>query len=321
MEKMGNACYGARKRRCCHLSKELHMERVNAGKAAAGMREDAWIAAIRRWSAAHRRPDLIAGIGDDCAILRPPAGQDLLLTTDLFLEGVHFRRTWFTARQAGWKAMARALSDIAAMGGQPRYTLVSLVLPAWATRRWVKDFYGGMAAIAGKWRVSVIGGDLTRGPLFCADLVVLGLAPKGAALRRGGARPGDEIYVSGALGRAAAARYRDLPEPRLAWGQKLRGKATACMDLSDGLALDLHRMCLASGTAAELDGVLPSAPGADLEHALFGGEDYELLCTLPPGRKAPRGFTRIGRMVAPNPAGAVWFAGVRLPARGWDPFA
>ena len=93
------------------------------------------------------------------------------------------------------------------------------------------------------------------------------------------------------------------------------------MDLSDGLALDLHRMCVASGTAAELDGVLPSAPGASLEQALFGGEDYELLCTLPPGGKPPRGFTRIGRMVERKPAGAVWFAGTRLKVRGWDPFA
>lgn len=284
------------------------------------MKEDAWIAAIRRWTAGRRRADVIAGIGDDCAILRAAPGHDLLVTTDQLVEGVHFRRGWFTARQTGWKVLARGLSDIAAMGGEARHALVSLALPAWADERWTKEFYRGLAELAEKWDVAIVGGDLTRGRLFAADIVVLGSVPKGKALRRDGAKPGDVIYVSGALGRAAAAGYRDLPEPRLDLGLKLRGKATACMDLSDGLALDLHRMCEASGTSAELDGVLPNAPGATLEQALFGGEDYELLCTLPPGTKPPRGFTRIGRMVQGKPAGAVWFAGARLKAGGWDPF-
>lgn len=284
------------------------------------MREDAWVAAIRRWTSGRRHADVIAGIGDDCAILRPPAGQDLLVTTDLLVEGVHFRRGWLTARQTGWKALARGLSDIAAMGGEARHALVSLALPAWADERWTREFYRGLSELAEKWGVAVVGGDLTRGRLFAADIVVLGSAPQGRALRRDGARTGDVIYVSGALGRAAAHGYRDAPEPRLDLGRKLRGKATACMDLSDGLALDLHRMCAASGTSAELDGVLPSAPGAAVEEALFGGEDYELLCTLPPGTKPPRGFTRIGRMVEGKPAGAVWFAGARLKPGGWDPF-
>lgn len=284
------------------------------------MKEDAWIARIRRWTAGRGRADVIRGIGDDCAILRPPARQDLLVTTDLLVEGVHFRRGTLSARQAGWKALARGLSDIAAMGGAARHALISLALPAWAGPGWVREFYHGVGDLGRKWNVAVVGGDLTRSRLLAADIVVLGSAPRGKALRRDGARAGDGIYVSGALGRAAAAGYRDVPEPRLGLGLKLRGKATACMDLSDGLALDLHRMCLASGTAAELDGVLPSAPGARLEHALFGGEDYELLCTLPPGVKPPRGFTRIGSMVAGSPAGAVWFAGTRLTIAGWDPF-
>lgn len=284
------------------------------------MKEDAWIAAIRRWTAGRRRTGVVAGIGDDCAILRPPAGHDLLVTTDLLVEGVHFRRGTLAAHEAGWKALARGLSDIAAMGGEARHALISLALPPWAGRQWVKEFYRGVAGLGRKWNVEVVGGDLTRGRLFAADIVVLGSAPRGKALRRDGAKTGDIIYVSGALGRAAAARYRDVPEPRLGLGLKLRGKATACMDLSDGLALDLHRMCLASGAAAELDGVLPSAPGATLEQALYGGEDYELLCTLPPGVKPPRGFARIGRMVADRPAGTVRFAGARLKIGGWDPF-
>ncbi|MEJ5369230.1 MAG: thiamine-phosphate kinase [Bryobacteraceae bacterium] len=285
------------------------------------MKEDAWIAAIRRWTAARPRGDLRLGIGDDCAIVRAPAGHELLVTTDQLVEGVHLRRGWLTARQTGWKALARGLSDIAAMGGKARFALLSLALPPWAGERWVNEFFGGVQELARRWDVAVIGGDLTRARLFSADVVVLGYVRAGRALLRSGARPGDAIYVSGALGRAAAAGYRDVPEPRLELGAKLIGKATACMDLSDGLALDLHRMCLASGTSAELDGVLPSAPGATLEQALCGGEDYELLCTLPLGAKPPRGFTRIGRMVEGRPPGAVWFAGVRLPARGWDPFA
>lgn len=284
------------------------------------MNEDAWIAAIRRWTAARPCADLRLGIGDDCAIVRPPAGHELLITTDLLVEGVHFRRGWLTARQTGKKALARGLSDVAAMGGTARFALLSLALPAWAGARWVKDFYSGVGELAQHWDVEVIGGDLTRSRILTADVVVVGYARAGEALRRSGARPGDGIFVSGALGRAAAAGYRDVPEPRLELGVKLRGRATACMDLSDGLALDLHRMCVASGTSAELDGVLPNAPGASLEEALCGGEDYELLCTLPPGARPPRGFTRIGRMVEGRPPGAVWFAGVRLAARGWDPF-
>jgi thiamine-monophosphate kinase len=285
------------------------------------MKEDAWIAAIRKWTDGSRRADVIAGIGDDCAILRPPAGQDLLATTDLFVEGIHFRREMFSPRQAGRKALARGLSDIAAMGGEARHALVSLALPRWAAERWVREFYRGMAELGRKWKVGIVGGDLTRGRLLAADIVVLGFAPRGKALRRDGARPGDAIYVSGALGRAAAAGYRDVPEPRLDLGRKLRGRATACMDLSDGLALDLHRMCAASGTAAELDGVLPNAHGATLEQALFGGEDYELLCTMPEGIRPPRGLTRIGRMVEGRPAGTVRFAGAPLRTLGWDPFS
>lgn len=284
------------------------------------MKEDAWIAAIRRWTAARRCADLQLGIGDDCAIVRPPAGHELLVTTDLLLEGVHLHRGWLTAAQSGRKALARGLSDIAAMGGVARFALLSLALPTWAGARWVRGFYEGVGELARRWGVEVIGGDLTRAPRLMADIVVLGYTPAGKALRRDGARPGDVIYVSGALGRAAAAAYRDVPEPRLDLGLKLREKATACMDLSDGLALDLHRMCVASGTSAELDGTLPGAPGATLEQALFGGEDYELLCTLPAGVRAPRAFTRIGRMVEGRPPGAVWFAGGRLSARGWDPF-
>lgn len=284
------------------------------------MKEDDWIAQIRRWTAAPGGAGLVAGIGDDCAILRPAPGRDLLVTTDLMIEGVHFRRGLLTARQTGAKTAARGLSDIAAMGGDARFLFVSLAVPEWADRRWVRDFFQGLTAVAGAHGTRVAGGDLTRTARLAADVVVLGEAPRDRALRRSGARPGDVICVSGALGRAAVAGYRDVPEPRLQLGKELRGRATACIDLSDGLALDLHRMCEASGTSAELDGVLPCAPGATLEQALFGGEDYELLCTIPSGMRPPRGFERIGVMTPRRRKSEIFFAGVRLDARGWDPF-
>jgi thiamine-monophosphate kinase len=205
------------------------------------------------------------------------------------------------------------------MGGDARYALVSLALPEWAGTRFVRGLYGGMNELGGRHGVAIIGGDVSRSAQLTIDVVVIGGVPRGKALRRSGARAGDVIWVSGALGHAAAGGYRERPEPRLELGRKLRGKATAAMDLSDGLALDLYRLCVESQVSAELDGVLPSAPHATLEQALWGGEDYELLCTLPAGRKAPAGFTRIG-VVRGGTAGEVTFAGLRLGRRGWDPF-
>lgn len=283
------------------------------------MDELSLIAAIRRMSAPRRRDaGLVAGIGDDCAILRPRAREDLLVTTDFVIEDVHFRRRTHTAADVGWKALARGLSDIAAMGGEARYALVSLALAGWCDARYVRGLYQGLHALAERHGVAVIGGDVSRTAKLAIDVVVIGTVPRGQALRRAGAAAGDVIYVSGSLGHAAASGYQERPEPRLALGRRLRGKASACMDLSDGLALDLHRLCLESQVSAELDGVLPSAPGASLEQALSGGEDYELLCTLPAGVRAPAGFTRVG-VVKEGRAGEVRFAGVKLGARGWDP--
>jgi thiamine-monophosphate kinase len=284
------------------------------------VKELALIAAIRGSSAA-RKSDagLVAGIGDDCAILRPRAGEDLLLTTDFLIEDVHFKRRTHKAAEVGWKALARGLSDVAAMGGDARYALLSLALPEWAGSSYVRSLYRGLHELGGRHGVQVIGGDLSRTEKLTLDIVVIGSVPRGCALRRTGARAGDVIYVSGGLGRAAASGYRDRPEPRLELGKKLRGKASACMDLSDGLAMDLHRLCVESGVSAELDGVLPAAPGATLEQALQGGEDYELLCAMPAGIQPPRGLTRVG-VVGDGVAGEVRFAGVRLAPRGWDPF-
>jgi thiamine-monophosphate kinase len=273
---------------------------------------------------------LVLGIGDDCAIYRPRgSADDLLFTTDLFLEGVHFLRDTHKPEVAGRKALVRSLSDIAAMGGAPRFCLVSLCVPEWASARWVDEFFDGLLALASTTGTVLAGGDLAKGEKLACDVMVSGAVPRGTALRRDGARPGDDIYVSGALGGSAlglatqrgAARKRHLyPEPRLALGQFLREKlrATAAIDISDGLSLDLRRICLASDVSAEI--TTPQRfPGASLEQALHGGEEYELLFTVRGGAKVPKELIRIGTIVPGSP-GEVRFDGKLLPAMGYDHF-
>lgn len=250
------------------------------------------------------------GIGDDCAIYRPRAGEELLFTTDQMIEDVHFTRAQ-KAASIGERALARSLSDIAAMGGEPRFCLVAL---AAADTQWIEDFYRGLLRLAKCTGTTLAGGDLARDEKVHCDVMVCGSAPRGKALRRDGARVGDSIFVSGRLGKAWDRRI----EPRLELGQRLRGLATACIDLSDGLSLDLYRLCKASGVAAEIDRV-PVMKGATIERALDGGEDYELLFTLREGAVAPRGVTRIGRVVR-GEAGEIQFQGHRLERRGYDHF-
>ncbi len=277
---------------------------------------------------------LALGIGDDCAIFRPRAGEELLFTTDMLIEGTHFRRETHSAADAGWKALARGLSDIAAMGGEPRFCLVSLALAPWCGAPWVDGFFRGLLQLAGRSGTNLAGGDLSHAANVACDITVCGSAPRGRALRRSTARPGDAIYVSGlhggsALGlesRRGRARTRHLrPEPRLALGRFLRATlhATAAMDLSDGISLDLHRLCLASGLSAEIEAP-PRFPGATLEQALHGGEDYELLFTARPAARVPAGFegiplTRIGTM-RKGRAGSVTLNGKPLPPLGYDHF-
>jgi len=274
-------------------------------------------------------------MGDDCAIFRPASGkEDLLFTTDLLIEGVHFERTTHAPAVVGRKALARGLSDIAAMGGDPLFCLLSLGLPEWAGDEWVDRFYDGLLKLAKSTGVVLAGGDLAHTDRVVCDIVVAGSAPKGRALRRNGAKPGDAIYVSGKLGGPALglatkkgrAWQRHLkPEPRLALGRYLREKlhATAAMDLSDGLSLDLRRLCIASEVAADIERP-PMYPGASLEQALHGGEDYELLFTLRPGIRVPERFenlplTRIG-VITRGPAGRVRLDGQRLTPLGYDHF-
>jgi thiamine-monophosphate kinase len=290
---------------------------------------------IRRRVRMPRGGRLTLGIGDDCAIYRPRGGgEDLLFTTDLLLEDVHFRRATHRPEEVGRKALARGLSDIAAMGGTPRFCLLSLAVAEWADHRWIDRFYAGLLALAEASGTVLAGGDLARTDKLACDIVVCGSAPAGSALRRDGARAGDRIYVSGRLGGSAlgletmkgkARRRHLLPEPRLALGRFLRTRlrATAAMDLSDGLSLDLHRLCAASKLAAEIE-MPPLFPGATPEHGLHGGEDYELLFTVRPGTRVPPDFeglplTAIGRMHR-GAAGEVRLDGRPLPARGYDHF-
>jgi thiamine-monophosphate kinase len=293
---------------------------------------------IRRKAEPQGGGQVVLGIGDDCAIFRPRgAREDLLFTTDLLIEDVHFRRDTHRAEDAGWKALARGLSDIAAMGGRPHFFLLSLALPEWADTAWVNAFYRGLLLLARRTGVSLAGGDLARSGSFACDIVVCGSAPRGKALRRDGARAGDAVYVSGRLGGSAAAlgeapnartaawRRHLRPEPRLALGRFLRErlKASAAMDLSDGLSIDLARLCEASHVSAAITAP-PRFPGASLEQALHGGEDYELLFTVRPHTKVTAVFeglplTRIGSIHS-GVAGRVLLDGAPLEPLGYDHF-
>ncbi|MCU1335325.1 MAG: thiamine-monophosphate kinase [Bryobacterales bacterium] len=257
---------------------------------------------------------VIRGIGDDCAVFRPKAAEDLLLKIDQLIEGVHFPASMLP-EVVGERALARALSDIAAAGGDPRCCLVALAVPRTKADRWILLFFGGLLRLAERTGTVLAGGDLAHDDKVHCSVMVVGAVKRGKALTRAGARPGDHLYVSGRLGKPWDQRI----EPRLALGRKLAGKATACIDLSDGLALDLHRLCKESRVAAQVESV-PMVQGVSLERALQGGEDYELLFTMPPRLKPPAGTTRIGTIVRGN-AGTVWFEGQKLEPRGYDHFA
>jgi thiamine-monophosphate kinase len=251
------------------------------------------------------RADVVLGIGDDAALLRVPEGQELVVTVDTLVAGVHFPPD--TAPESiGHKALAVNLSDLAAMGATPAWATLALTLPA-ADHDWLRAFAEGFFTLADAHAVRLVGGDTTRGPLSLT-VQAMGWVPRGQALRRAGARAGDAILVSGTLGDAALAlrqlptadpvlRARlERPQPRLAAGQALRDLASSAIDLSDGLLADLGHVATASGVAAELwvDALPRSARfRASLGGAeqpawyalpLAGGDDYELCFTLPPTR-------------------------------------
>ena len=280
-------------------------------------------------------------IGDDCALLRLGAGEELAVTTDLAIDGQHFRLAWHSPESIGHRTLARGLSDLAAMGARPVAAFLSLGLPKSLVQnrgdRWLERFLDGFFALARVHKVPLAGGDLAESPTAVADIVLTGAVRRGKALLRSGARIGDLLYVTGALGGAAAAldrltawaeaetRARGAksgspriprklqtllaphlaPEPRIPEGEWLarRGIATAAIDLSDGLSTDLAHMCEESHVAAEVvAAALPIHTGATLAQALHGGEDYELLFTAPSTARLPPSIggvpiTRIGRIV------------------------
>jgi thiamine-monophosphate kinase len=302
---------------------------------------------------ATQRRGIAAGIGDDCAVLQIPSGHQTLVTTDFSLEGVHFRREWHPPEVVGHRCLTRGLSDIAAMGGIPVAAFLSLALPKGLRQPWVDGFVRGLLKLADRFDVSLAGGDTAQSPSgeVLADIVVVGSVPRGKAIQRSGARPGDWIYVTGALGGAAAtlkllfsgrklrpadyARHFD-PVPRIEVGQFLREKdlASAMIDISDGLSTDLGHICDESGVGAEIrSDAIPRAEigkparEVELEFALHGGDDYELLFTAPRGKRVPSriagvDITRIGdvtrlkHLILTNDHGM----GIELRPQGWEHF-
>lgn len=309
----------------------------------------------RFFSRPSARDDVLLGVGDDAAVLRVPEGMALVAATDTLVEGRHFL-PGTEPESIGHQALAVNLSDMAAMGAVPAWVLLSLSIPQ-SDEEWVRRFASGLYALAGRFDVALVGGDTVRGPLV-VTVEVLGFVEPGKVLRRGGARPGDLLYVSGSPGEAAAglellkaaspalqaahgALVRKLlyAEPRVALGRELRTCATSAMDVSDGLLGDLAKLCAASecGARIDLDGLpvsaaLEAAFGRDRAErfVLQGGDDYELLFTLPPDGAEmivralaahcpihPIGVIETGRRLRGLRGGAE----VTLPGDGFDHFA
>ena len=299
------------------------------------------------------------GIGDDAALWRPSPGTEVVLTCDWFLEGAHFLRGKHPADSVGWKCLARAVSDVAAMGGTPKSFLLSLALPPTVAGQWLDDFLSGLRRASRKFACELAGGDTTRRAQVLINVAVLGEVTRGREVLRTGARPGDAIFTSGHLGEAAlglrlirGAHSRRVagirlckkhlyPEPRIALGRWLAKHrlATAMMDLSDGLSSDLPRLCAASGVGARINAARIPTARADtvpiqskselLGLALHGGEDYELLFTVSPRalKRIPRSFggipiTAIGQVTESRSLLVVGSDGREqlLPNSGWDPF-
>jgi thiamine-monophosphate kinase len=310
-----------------------------------------------------RSGEVRIGIGDDCAVLRLARGHEALVTTDFSLEGVHFLRDAHPAEFVGHRCLTRGLSDIAAMGGEPIAAFLSLALPADLEQRWVDGFFLGFRALARRFGLELAGGDIAQSPAgVLADVVIVGSVPQGKAILRSGAKPGDDIYVTGLIGGAAAElrallaerekpkkpkpsstlRFRK-PLPRIEAGRFLREQklASAMIDLSDGLSTDLWHICEESGVGAWIsEKAIPVTSNATLEDALNGGDDYELLFTVPahkseslPEKIAGVGYTYLGTITsavrgkrAPVGQPQMWLVAPdmksrrELKPRGWQHF-
>lgn len=297
-------------------------------------------------------PEVRVGVGDDAAVLAPGAG-DLLLTTDAMVEGTHFIRGLTSARDLGYKAIVVNVSDIAAMGGSPRAAVCALTLSDQVDAAWTMELFGGMREACDEYALWLVGGNLAKGTEVTVSVTVTGEVAPSHAVLRSGARPGDQVVVTGSLGASAAGlrlcRLRKMwddderaaiarhfrPEARVGEGQALaRHGATAMIDCSDGLEMDLLRLCDASGAGVRLHlADLPVAPAATLQEARAGGEDYELIATLPDDAavSAVAAELRDGFGVALTVIGSITEEGPvavepggsehRLEAGGWDHFA
>jgi thiamine-monophosphate kinase len=325
--------------------------------------EKALIAQIRRRAEAGRNAAVLNGIGDDCAVMRMSRrfrkSVDTLVTTDFSLEGIHFRREWHSPESIGHRCLARGLSDMAAMGGEPVAAFLSLALPRSVSPSWINRFTNGLLSLAERYSVALAGGDTAESPGgILADIVVVGAVPKGKAILRSGARPGHRIYVSGELGGSAAAVWKMqkmrkdkksirklnsrefprhfFPDPRIELGRVLRekGLASAMIDTSDGLSTDLAHICQESGVGAEIrEELTPRARAGsplqevDLDLALHGGEDYELLFTASRSKRIPPRIagvpvTEIGHITRGRKIFLVKRSGVgsELKPQGWEHF-
>jgi thiamine-monophosphate kinase len=309
--------------------------------------------------AAYREAGLALGPGDDACVLRASRDRQWVASADAFIENVHFTRRLHPADSIGYKALARATSDLAAMGAAPRCFLLGLAIPASLAGEWLDAFLGGMSRAARKFSMSLAGGDTSRTGAIAINITVFGEVRAGRAILRSGARPGDRIFVTGRLGaaqlgleillrgRTSEAGLRDLlaphlyPTPPIALGQWLsfRRLPTAMMDLSDGLSTDLDRLCRASGVGAHIRAAsLPAVRVPQslrrrgivaIDLALHGGEDYQLLFTVPAhsARRIPRSrggvhITEIGEIVRTRGLRLVSPGGSSAPLspRGWDHF-
>ena len=312
--------------------------------------EDGLLSAVRKVLSG-AGPEVVVPIGDDAAVVRPGSG-DLVLTTDALVEGTHFDRALSTAHEIGYKAIAVNVSDIAAMAASPRYALCALTLSGDLDAAWAMELFGGMREACGEFACTLVGGNLARGREITVAVTLTGEVAPGRAVTRSGARPGQAVVATGLFGGAAAGlrfarrgppwdeQERDAilrlakPVPRVGEAQLLAGRgATAMIDVSDGLAIDLSRLCAASGVGVRLElARVRVHPAATLPDALGGGEDYELVATLPAPAVADAAaeldrtfgtpLTQIGSvtdvgLVATDPDGREH----ALEPDGWDHFA
>jgi thiamine-monophosphate kinase len=316
--------------------------------------EDELLAAIRRVLSVSD-PAIVVAVGDDAAVVGAGAG-DLVLTTDTVVEGVHVDRATATARDIGYKAVAVTVSDVAAMAASPRFALSSLTLSSDVDAAWTMELFGGMREACDEFAVALVGGNVSSAPFVSVAVMLTGDVASGRAISRAGAGPGDVLAVTGSLGGAAAGlrltgdavhgrnvtdevrdaiRRHQRPTPRVGEAHVIaRHGATAMIDVSDGLAMDLTRLCEASGVGVRLDlAKIPAHPAAAEGEALGGGEDYELIATMPSDAAASAAaaelrevfgvpFTTIGLITASG-LETVDEDGTsrRLERRGWDHFA